>query len=504
MSGKYKRNGRNNGECFRWGAMLAVYLVYLAVFTLSPFQFSFSWFRSLYIEHPERINETFLWLRAGDVIVNIFLFMPLGWLVYRRDLCRERSPGSSILRPLLAGALVSLLVETAQLFLRRTTSLPDFVSNTTGTVAGYLLANVEWLRDRVRGFFNNASCLFAVGTLYTACLVALTLLPFHLNSLRTWNESYPLLIGDELDGNRQWRGDIRGLAVYGNALDARDIAFLSRLPWKAEHAEERNRLGAVAQYIFSESSGDKVPDLSSSLKPLFLLRQENPYLASGGLKLEGLHPVISAGPAASLTARLKTSGVFSVEWFSASRDLEQKGPARIISISGSATERNMTAGQEGRDLCFRVRTRLTGSNGARPVFIQKNVFRDTGSHHFVIRFSRGFIRLWVDGKPHPDHLTGDMGFLLRLLKLGKGWPSTLAFYFAFYFPVGLVFHGVFRKGRIWKSGAVALALIISLRLGLWFWNGQPVRPAEFLLPFGAAVLGSLSGSVFEKRRLAGK
>ena len=47
----------------------------------------------------------------------------------------------------------------------------------------------------------------------------------------------------------------------------------------------------------------------------------------------------------------------------------QSGPTRIVSFSGSVNHRNATLGQEGRSLHLRLRTRGSGPNGMRPVFV---------------------------------------------------------------------------------------------------------------------------------------
>lgn len=71
----------------------------------------------------------------GDVVVNLLLYMPLGLLLTVR--------GGRVGKAVLAGLLLSLCVETAQLWLpARTTAIADLTTNTLGTLAGALLGRL--------------------------------------------------------------------------------------------------------------------------------------------------------------------------------------------------------------------------------------------------------------------------------------------------------------------------------------------------------------------------
>ena len=67
-----------------------------------------------------------------DTVLNIFLFIPMGFflpMLYRRY--------DSIRNTAMAGFLVSLSVETAQMFGFGTTDINDLITNTLGTCLGY-------------------------------------------------------------------------------------------------------------------------------------------------------------------------------------------------------------------------------------------------------------------------------------------------------------------------------------------------------------------------------
>jgi VanZ family protein len=104
-------------------ALLGYFVLVTAVITLSPFDFSARRFRISMAIVP------------SDVVANIALFFPLGFL--GRGLTAASSRGGR--RVVWIAAVCSLLIETAQLFLRRRYAGPiDVVSNTAGAWLGVL------------------------------------------------------------------------------------------------------------------------------------------------------------------------------------------------------------------------------------------------------------------------------------------------------------------------------------------------------------------------------
>ena len=102
-------------------ALLGYFVLVTAVITLSPFDFSLRRFRIS------------LALVPADIVANIALFLPLGFL--GRGLINL--PARSGRRVVWIAAVCSLLIETAQLFLRRRYAGPiDVVSNTAGAWLG--------------------------------------------------------------------------------------------------------------------------------------------------------------------------------------------------------------------------------------------------------------------------------------------------------------------------------------------------------------------------------
>ena len=109
-------------------ALLGYFVLVTAVITLSPFDFSYRRFR------------VSLSLAPADIVANIALFLPLGFL--GRGLT-DGTPRRGR-RVVWIAAVCSLCIETSQLFLRRRYAGPiDVVSNTAGAWLGV------FARDRI-------------------------------------------------------------------------------------------------------------------------------------------------------------------------------------------------------------------------------------------------------------------------------------------------------------------------------------------------------------------
>ena len=109
-------------------ALLGYFVLVTAVITLSPFDFSLRRFR------------VSLALVPTDIVANIALFLPLGFL--GRGLTNGSARGGR--RVVWIAAVCSLLIEVSQLFLRRRYAGPiDVVSNTAGAWLGVVAR--DWI-----------------------------------------------------------------------------------------------------------------------------------------------------------------------------------------------------------------------------------------------------------------------------------------------------------------------------------------------------------------------
>ena len=89
-----------------------------------------------------------------------------------------------------------------------------------------------------------------------------------------WDPSYHLVLGNEVTGDRPWRGKIFFVAIYNRVLGKEEIRQNYLVGWLPESASgdgtQRVSAGLVASYLFGERMGDKVSDSSGTHTPLDL------------------------------------------------------------------------------------------------------------------------------------------------------------------------------------------------------------------------------------------
>lgn len=143
-----------------------------------------------------------------------------------------------------------------------------------------------------------------------------------------------------------------------------------------------------------------------------------------------------APPPRELYERLVASGAFTVEVVAAPSSITQEGPARIVSLSASPTERSLTLGQSGDALVVRVRTGADDPNGTDHEQRVRGVFAPGRARHVVVGYGPGGLWVYVDGRPrlHAEDLTVDLRSWEVSHPLvvgnetggGRGWQGTLS------------------------------------------------------------------------------
>jgi len=124
--------------------LLAFYTFFTVYNTLIPFSFDVSF--SEIGEQLRRISLTPFFVDGKrvsltDIVGNIILFMPFGFLMYM--FLYDRKTRAKLFLSIAAGALLSLSIETAQLFIiSRDTAIHDLINNTLGTAIGAFAAAI--------------------------------------------------------------------------------------------------------------------------------------------------------------------------------------------------------------------------------------------------------------------------------------------------------------------------------------------------------------------------
>jgi len=195
--------------------------------------------------------------------------------------------------------------------------------------------------------------------------------------LSNWDTSYPLVIGNEAVGRRQWSG---------------------RLEWLELQGHDDSSLIIFAIYDFAgESPFEDISPLAIVPAPA-LVWSEGPVTPQDG---EG----VTVGPGEWLTTGsaffdfsdyAREANYFYIDTRVATAARDQRGPARILSISADAEHRNLTLGQVGDDLIIRLRTPAAGENGQKPELLVPGVFADTQLRHITVNYDAPILRVTVD------------------------------------------------------------------------------------------------------------
>lgn len=356
---------------------LPLYLVLLGAATLAPF-----WHHCA--QQP--------WARGpglADVVQNVVLFVPLGLATRGRPL-----PMALVLAAALSGA-----IESAQRWLPRNPDAWDVAANVAGTVLGRALPPWRGLSGALRG---------AVPLTGLAAAALLGVLawphPGPPNDFSNW-APHPLVLGDEADGTRPWRGTLAELAIYDRAV-AGDAFQDGRVP-EGEHAEPTWDAGGPVLWIrFAPPLAGRL-DGPQGPRPLVLppLPDRGFTLAADGLHIAGQGPWrLPAAWAAHVRERLRAAGRATLAARFRTADLEQTGPARIASISRDPGHRALTLAQDGHELTFRVRTPAVGPNGVYPHAETFDAGLTTTEHRVTASFDGQTSRIVLDGSCRGDAL----------------------------------------------------------------------------------------------------
>ncbi len=164
--------------------LIAVTMIYYG--SLMPFDLSYD---------AERVSQSLRWMHAHwplgprrvsrqDLLVNVLLYMPLGFLLATRLRGATRYRTLPVLAGVLCGVVVSVSVEALQLLsARRVTAASDVLMNTFGTLlgglGGVLWGRWAWLRFRqvLLAAWQRSPVFVLAGALGTL-LVGDSLFPF--------------------------------------------------------------------------------------------------------------------------------------------------------------------------------------------------------------------------------------------------------------------------------------------------------------------------------------
>ena len=360
----------------------------------------------------ERLSLAPLTLR--DVPLNVLLFVPLGFglaglksvhRLHRFHRLEEKICEICVICGLLL--FLSVILEAAQLFLpARAPSVADVVANGLGALLGIWLYRA-WAMGFGRAldrYATRRNLLIGLGA-YALGVALLTGYLYRSVRLSNWDTSFPLVVGNEAVGRRQWSGKVQGLSFWWPHDDSMSM--------RGEY-----QFGGEAPFEFLTAPGIILPPLDW---------REGPTTEPSG---EG----VTIGPGewlatetgfTTFTAAAREANGFSITVSAATGDPAQRGPARIVSISADAERRNITLGQERAALIIRLRTPAGGENGQKPEVLVPGVFSDGRPRLISVSYRAPILMVTVDGPESAGlSLAPGAAFFAGFVR-GNRWPITL-------------------------------------------------------------------------------
>lgn len=448
--------------------MMFVYLYagYVLIATFYPFEIA----DDLLYSAGQNLAGFFNLPGPKDFVVNVFLFIPLGFLIYGRlSLGRGKLP--AILLGSLTGAIFSALIEVLQTFFSRNPSAFDVLSNALGTCCGALIAALWPRRTTVdisrlwprRGGLAVAICAASASAAIPFVLSIVQLLsPFQI-----WDSRFTFQIANEATLDRPWLGKIHFVALYSRALSEDEVATNFSQGFGSRVLQGRVREGLIALYTFSQGDGGGIVRDVSRLEPsldLIISHQDHVRWLRDSEGIEILRPVSlrSPGSPTKIFNALTETQELSIEAWLTPRNTTQTGPARIVSFSRDKWTRNFTLAQQKENIHFRLRTPVTGINGT-PLVLKTTGELSTSASHIVVTYKNGVERFYIDGKQQAD--------ILDLTKegiIGFGTPKTpitqIAYSYLYFLPVSFLC-SIFFGGRF-NHAIIGLMLAVAVGTGL--------------------------------------
>jgi glycopeptide antibiotics resistance protein len=362
-----------------------VALLFIVVATLFPYDFQIQ-------PATARSALTLLLSEKGlnsdwDMLGNAILFWPWGFAITGWIACQKKFKWTGAVLAVFGTSLVlSYMIEVMQSYLpTRFPSWVDVACNSLGGIVGAFLFYI-WRQANI-----GLACVA-----YAVLAIAVTVVSQRAIALSNWEREFPLLLGNELTGDRPWLGDVFELFIASRTMSHAEI----RENYRGRSIKTLLGDSLVCFYRFQ---GEEYRDEMRRLPALVWKGPSGRFSDRAGFNGEGW--LKTTGPATSLTDEIVKASQFSLGITVATRDAEQEGPARILSVSADPMRRNFTLGQDADDLIFRLRTPFTGTNGGEPRLRVPSVFSTMETKHVVLTYDGTDLLAYVNGSLKPNRLT---------------------------------------------------------------------------------------------------
>ncbi len=468
---------------------LALYTICLLLLTLIPFRYRV----------PERHH--FPWpigpsqLEGFDVWNNVVLFIPFGLLLH--FVLPKKTRYHSVWKALLIGGSISFTVETLQIIIpARFSSFSDLFANTLGAGIG------AWMGI----FFENKNLLsyllpyrqkiiLASFFLYAAILFSLPLIS--LDPIVEWQKGARILIGNNVEQERAWKGDLLSAAIYDHVLsDGQIQQHFQSGPSLMAHPEM-----PILLYLFDGQAA--LQDHSLLLPPLHLESFGPPHkITKGrGIHFTGDTFLISKEEGKKVYDRINATRQFAMEvWFYPSRQSDQGG--RIISFANH--RRDLFYLRQSRDeMAFSIEGNPFRKGHVNWEKVEKIFEKSNGPVHIVSLYHAGELLIYYNGKKVAEGQMGNGFFLLasrlNFDRMAIGGASLVAI--LLFSPLGFLF-AILSQNRSFLHSLIKAALGVLFVCFILFLQAQQTPlffgPWSVGVPPMAFLLGFIFGEKIKK------
>lgn len=323
---------------------------------------------------------------VDDVVVNILLFLPVGFsfgLVYARS---GRSNIGGFLIVTLSGLAMSGMVEFLQLYIPfRFSSYLDIISNGIGAAAGFgisLFAGEAFLA-RVQSLRPAHHRLSRSVILYAGWWAFFLLLVFPLTyALRTndWDKKTPLTVGSNADGS----GKVSGSITYFG---------LTKMGMSEQEIQESLQRGSL------------VPARPTDVMAEYKLRGAPPYPSlvkhstSLTLNEQGILRTKSAFTHAA-------SWIMFTTLFTAYIDYTLAAPAderheTLVMLGRRADDISFAVMRDSDKLVIAIRSMVTGYSAHHPMYVVPGFFGDAGEYRIIVTHDQLRLRVYKNDLHNP-------------------------------------------------------------------------------------------------------
>jgi hypothetical protein len=375
------------------------------------------------------------------------------------------------------------------------------VANTLGALLGLALFRAWQNRWRLLTVLLQPRYLLLCLIIYLLLLSVLSINLRNKARLDNWRPRFQLMIGNEKSGDRPWTGRVTNLAFFDRALPLAAVKSFLRGAEPAGLAPDN----LVAYYPLQDAAS--LSDATGNLSDLLWQVDAGAKPEDPQPMLDGRHWLRTKWAVIYLAERLIATSQFTVMLSESTADLQQSGPARIVSVSATPHFRNLTLGQEAQDLVVRIRTPGTGLNGTLPEYIFPDFFMDQAPHNLALTYDSLALTVYraESAEPTTVEVVPGLAFFFTLYEpFAQTMAATPAlstvykvlFYLLAFIPCAflLALLGAQIQNRILRLALLAMGTILPallLETLLTAGNADDLRWPNLLLAAAIIIISAL-------------